>query len=94
MKYYLIAGEASGDLHASNLMKELAKHDNSANFRFFGGDKMLAVGGTLVRHFKEMAFMTNGIGPLLRTTQDHDAPDRGEICRRPRRGDGGDHVRR
>jgi len=57
MKYYLIAGEASGDLHASNLMKELAKHHNSVDFRFFGGDKMLAVGGTLVRHFKEMAFM-------------------------------------
>lgn len=57
MKYYLIAGEASGDLHASNLMKELYAIDPSAEFRFFGGDKMLEVGGTLVRHFKEMAFM-------------------------------------
>ena len=57
MKYYLIAGEASGDLHASNLMKELVKRDNSAEFRYFGGDKMLDVGGTLVKHFKEMAFM-------------------------------------
>lgn len=57
MRYYLIAGEASGDLHASNLMKELVKLDNSFDFRFFGGDKMLDVGGTLVKHFKEMAFM-------------------------------------
>jgi len=57
MKYYLIAGEASGDLHASNLMKELHAIDEFAEFRFFGGDKMLAVGGTLVRHYKEMAFM-------------------------------------
>ena len=57
MKYYLIAGEASGDLHASNLMKELAAIDNSTEFRFLGGDKMLEVGGTLVKHYKEMAFM-------------------------------------
>ncbi|MCF8379480.1 MAG: lipid-A-disaccharide synthase [Bacteroidales bacterium] len=57
MKYYLIAGEASGDLHASNLMKELQNLDTNTEFRFFGGDKMLEVGGTLVRHYKEMAFM-------------------------------------
>ena len=57
MKYYLIAGEASGDLHASNLMKELIAIENSTEFRFLGGDKMLEVGGTLVKHYKEMAFM-------------------------------------
>lgn len=48
MRYYLIAGEASGDLHASNLMKSLRKEDSKAEFRFFGGDKMQEVGGTLV----------------------------------------------
>jgi len=57
MKYYLIAGEASGDLHTSNLMRELKKHDPDARFRFFGGDLMLAQGGTLVKHYREMAFM-------------------------------------
>ncbi len=57
MKYYLIAGEASGDLHGSNLMKELKKQDPEAEFRFFGGDKMQAQGGTLVKHYKDMAFM-------------------------------------
>lgn len=57
MKYYLIAGEASGDLHASNLMKALLRHDAEAEFRFFGGDMMRAVGGTLVRHYKELAYM-------------------------------------
>ena len=46
MKYYLIVGEASGDLHASNLMKALKEQDNQAEFRFFGGDLMSAVGGT------------------------------------------------
>lgn len=64
MKYYLIAGEASGDLHASNLMKELLILDPQAEFRFFGGDLMQEVGGTLVRHYREMAFM--GIIPVLR----------------------------
>lgn len=64
MKYYLIAGEASGDLHASNLMKELLVLDPKADFRFFGGDLMQAVGGTLVRHYREMAFM--GIIPVLK----------------------------
>ena len=57
MKYYIIAGEASGDLHASNLMKELKLKDSKAVFRFWGGDRMKAVGGTLVKHYKELAFM-------------------------------------
>jgi lipid-A-disaccharide synthase len=57
MKYYIIAGEASGDLHGSNLMKSLYKEDTSANIRFWGGDLMQQVGGTLVRHYKELAFM-------------------------------------
>ena len=57
MKYYIIAGEASGDLHASNLMKALLVEDSDAEFRFWGGDKMQAVGGTLVKHYKELAFM-------------------------------------
>jgi lipid-A-disaccharide synthase len=57
MKYYLVAGEASGDLHGANLMKELKKRDPDAEFRFFGGDLMLAEGGTLVKHYSEMAYM-------------------------------------
>ena len=57
MKYYLIAGEASGDLHASNLMKEIKKKDSDAEFRYLGGDLMKAEGGTLVKHFKETAYM-------------------------------------
>lgn len=57
MKYYIIAGEASGDLHGSNLMKELYKKDKNATIRFWGGDLMQAVGGTLVCHYKERAFM-------------------------------------
>ncbi|QIA09225.1 lipid-A-disaccharide synthase [Draconibacterium halophilum] len=57
MRYYIIAGEASGDLHGSNLMKELKVADKQADFRFFGGDKMQAVGGELVKHYREMAFM-------------------------------------
>lgn len=57
MKYYLVAGEASGDLHGSNLMKELQLADNNAEFRFFGGDLMKEVGGELVKHYREMAFM-------------------------------------
>ncbi|HMR17375.1 MAG TPA: lipid-A-disaccharide synthase [Mariniflexile sp.] len=57
MKYYIIAGEASGDLHGSNLMKALRKEDANAHFRFWGGDLMQAVGGTLVKHYKERAFM-------------------------------------
>ncbi len=57
MKYYIIAGEPSGDLHGSNLMKAIKLKDANADFRFFGGDKMQAVGGELVKHYKEMAFM-------------------------------------
>ena len=57
MKYYIIAGEASGDLHGSNLMKELLKEDPQAEFRFWGGDLMQNVGGTLVKHYKALAFM-------------------------------------
>lgn len=57
MKYYIIAGEASGDLHGSNLMKALLKKDNEAEIRFWGGDLMQAAGGTLVKHYRELAFM-------------------------------------
>ena len=57
MKYYLVAGEASGDLHASHLMSEIKKNDPEAEFRFFGGDLMAAQGGTLVKHYRQMAFM-------------------------------------
>ncbi|MCQ2374497.1 MAG: lipid-A-disaccharide synthase [Salinivirgaceae bacterium] len=57
MKYYLIAGEASGDLHGSNLMHEIKAQDPEAEFRFFGGDLMAAQGGTLVKHYSQMAFM-------------------------------------
>lgn len=57
MKYYLVAGEASGDLHGANLMKALKQEDSDAQFRFYGGDRMLAEGGTLQKHYSEMAFM-------------------------------------
>ncbi len=57
MKYYLIAGEASGDLHASHLMAALKEEDAQAQFRFFGGDKMQDQGGTLVSHYKDLAYM-------------------------------------
>jgi lipid-A-disaccharide synthase len=57
MKYYIIAGEASGDLHGSNLIKELKKLDGSAAIRCWGGDKMQAAGGELVKHYRELAFM-------------------------------------
>ena len=63
MKYYLIVGEASGDLHASNLMRALKELDAEADFRFFGGDLMSAVGGTRVKHYKELAYM--GFIPVL-----------------------------
>ena len=63
MKYYIIVGEASGDLHASNLMKELKSADKEADFRFYGGDLMAAVGGTMVKHYKELAYM--GFIPVL-----------------------------
>ena len=57
MKYYLIAGEASGDLHASHLMKALQEKDPEAEFRYYGGDRMKSVGGTLVRHYETLAYM-------------------------------------
>ena len=57
MKYYLIAGEASGDLHASNLMKALQQRDAEAQFRFLGGDAMAAVGGMMVMHYSQLAYM-------------------------------------
>ena len=63
MRYYLVVGEASGDLHASHLMRSLQAVDPAAEFRFFGGDLMTAVGGTRVKHFKELAYM--GFIPVL-----------------------------
>jgi len=57
MKYYLIAGEASGDLHGANLIKALKKEDAEADFRFWGGDLMKAAGGTEVKHYRDLAFM-------------------------------------
>jgi len=63
MKYFLIAGEASGDLHASNLMAALKRVDKEADFRFLGGDLMQAVGGKLIKHYKEMAYM--GFIPVI-----------------------------
>lgn len=63
MKYYLIVGEASGDLHASRLMQSLKREDPEAEFRFFGGDLMSAEGGTRVKHYKELAYM--GFVPVL-----------------------------
>ena len=57
MKYYIIAGEASGDLHGANLMKAIYEEDANANFRFWGGNLMQQVGGTLVKHYKDLAFM-------------------------------------
>jgi lipid-A-disaccharide synthase len=71
MNYYLIAGEASGDLHGSNLMKALKQHDANASFNYFGGDLMKAEGGTLRKHYSEMAFMgfvevITNLGTVLR----------------------------
>ncbi len=63
MKYYLIVGEASGDLHASNLMRALKREDSEAQFRFFGGDLMSEQGGVRVKHYKELAYM--GFIPVL-----------------------------
>lgn len=57
MKYYIIAGEASGDLHGSNLMKAIFKNDPQAEIRFWGGDLMQEAGGTLVKHYRDLAFM-------------------------------------
>lgn len=63
MKYYIIVGEASGDLHASRLMRSLKNTDANASFRFFGGDMMAAEGGTMVKHYRELAYM--GFIPVL-----------------------------
>ncbi len=63
MKYFLIAGEASGDLHAAHLMQALQAEDPEAEFRYYGGDMMAAVGGTLLRHYRELAYM--GFIPVL-----------------------------
>lgn len=63
MRYYIIVGEASGDLHASRLMRSLRQYDAKAEFRFFGGDLMKAEGGTLVRHYRDLAYM--GFVPVL-----------------------------
>lgn len=63
MKYYIIVGEASGDLHASRLMRSLRKVDSKADFRFFGGDLMSEAGGTRVKHYRELAYM--GFVPVL-----------------------------
>lgn len=64
MRYYLVAGESSGDLHGANLMKSVLKTDPQAQFRFFGGDKMKNVGGELVSHYRDRAFM--GIWDVLK----------------------------
>lgn len=64
MKYYLIAGEASGDLHASNLIKQLSNLDSKAEYRCWGGDKMQEAGGNIVKHYRELAFM--GFTEVLR----------------------------
>ena len=64
MKYFIIAGEASGDLHASNLMHELKRLDPQADFLCLGGDKMAAQGGRLIRHYRDMAFM--GFASVMR----------------------------
>lgn len=63
MRYYFVVGEASGDLHASHLMRALKREDNEAEFRFFGGDCMSSVGGTCVKHYRELAYM--GFIPVL-----------------------------
>ncbi len=63
MKYYLIVGEASGDLHASRLMRSLKERDSEAEFRFFGGDMMKVAGGTCVKHYRHLAYM--GFVPVL-----------------------------
>lgn len=57
MKYYIIAGESSGDLHGSNLMKAILTHDSDAEIRFWGGDRMAAVGGSCVKHIRDLSFM-------------------------------------
>ena len=68
MKYFLIAGEASGDLHAANLMRALQHEDAEAEFRFYGGDHMQAVGGEMLCHYKHLAYM--GVVPVLMHLRD------------------------
>jgi lipid-A-disaccharide synthase len=63
MKYFIVAGEASGDLHASNLMKSLVAIDPEADFRFLGGELMQSVGGTMIKHYRDLAYM--GFIPVL-----------------------------
>ena len=63
MKYFLVAGEASGDLHASHLMQALRQQDPEAEFCFFGGSYMQSVGGKMLRHYKTLAYM--GFIPVL-----------------------------
>ena len=63
MKYFLIAGEASGDLHASKLMQAIKNKDANAEFRFVGGDKMIAIGGECIFHYKDIAYM--GFIPVM-----------------------------
>ena len=63
MRYFLIAGEASGDLHAAHLMQALKSKDAEAEFRFYGGDLMAAVGGELLCHYKTLAYM--GVVPVV-----------------------------
>jgi lipid-A-disaccharide synthase len=63
LKYFIVSGEASGDLHASNLMKSLVAIDKEADFRFFGGDLMQSVGGTMIKHYRDLAYM--GFIPVL-----------------------------
>jgi lipid-A-disaccharide synthase len=63
MKYFLVVGEASGDLHASNLMRSLKEVDPEADFRFFGGDLMQTIGGELIKHYRDLAYM--GFIPVL-----------------------------
>lgn len=75
MKYYLIAGEASGDLHGSNLIKSIIKTDENAEFRYYGGDKMLVAGGSMVRHYKDTAIMgflnvARNAGKILRNMRE------------------------
>ncbi|UCH13263.1 MAG: lipid-A-disaccharide synthase [Bacteroidales bacterium] len=64
MKYYIIAGEASGDMHGANLMRHILEYDAEADFRFFGGDMMKSIRGSLVRHYSEMSYM--GIWEVVR----------------------------
>jgi lipid-A-disaccharide synthase len=74
MRYYIIAGEASGDLHGSNLIKEIKKSDTAANIRCWGGDRMQQAGGELVKHYRKLAFMgfwevAKNIGTILKNLQ-------------------------